>query len=156
MKYSLLHRYSPFSMLKAWVRLILLFALTGCAIPAALEGGPFDTSTPDRAEQKTAPARVHWGGELIETTRKEKETCFKVRAYGLDRYARPWKMGGKNGEFMACIAGFYDPAVYEPGRMLTLVGSVIRAERDYVQVAAETVYLWSGWHGRWQHDSGDC
>lgn len=32
-------------MLKAWVRLILLFALTGCALPAALEGGPFDSST---------------------------------------------------------------------------------------------------------------
>lgn len=28
-------------MLRAWVRLILLFAFTGCAIPAALASGPF-------------------------------------------------------------------------------------------------------------------
>ena len=54
------------------------------------------------------------------------------------------------GRFRACKAGFLDPAVFVPGREVTVIGQVeARAERqigeyryDMPQLRAETLLLW--------------
>ena len=55
-----------------------------------------------------------------------------------------------DGRFLACRAGFYDPAVFEPGRDVTFIGridgyqSTKIGDYDYPlpKIAADVVYLW--------------
>ena len=55
-----------------------------------------------------------------------------------------------DGRFLACRAGFYDPAVFEPGRDVTFIGRIIGYQNtkigdyDYPlpKIAADVVYLW--------------
>ena len=55
-----------------------------------------------------------------------------------------------NGRFVACRAGFYDPAIFEAGREVTFIGHIDGYETtkigdyDYKlpKLAADIVYLW--------------
>src|SRR5690606_40498409 len=55
-----------------------------------------------------------------------------------------------NGRFIACRAGFYDPAVFEKNREVTFTGRIEGyetrriGEYDYrfPRIAADVVYLW--------------
>jgi outer membrane lipoprotein len=54
------------------------------------------------------------------------------------------------GRFIACRAGFYDPAVFTAGREVTIAGTVTGFEARrigdydyrYPRVAADVIYLW--------------
>ncbi|MGH8593926.1 MAG: Slp family lipoprotein [Gammaproteobacteria bacterium] len=149
----------------AWLKAafgIVLIALTcsGCGAPAPLRGGPYLGLTPREVMARgSAHDRVRWGGKILERTARENTTCFQILAYHLDRHARPWKTGGDQGSFIACAPGFYDPTVYEPGRMLTVVGRLQQqprhGEQRLVLVSAEKIYLWHGWEGKWELRSCD-
>lgn len=59
-------------------------------------------------------------------------------------------MDASDGRFLACRSGFYDPAVFEPGREVTFIGKIEGyettkiGEYDYKlpKVNADVVYLW--------------
>jgi outer membrane lipoprotein len=69
----------------------------------------------------------------------------------LDAVARPRDTDQSGGRFLACASGFYDPAVYEKGREITVVGLVEAPETRRIgeyeyqcaRVKAEHVYLWA-------------
>ena len=64
--------------------------------------------------------------------------------------ARPRRSDSSPGRFVACAAGFFDPAVYQPGREITIVGALHGTtagrvgDYDYTfpRIDAATVHLW--------------
>ena len=127
-----------------------LVAFTGCAtVPKPLQGD-FASSSPSE-QLPPDGARVRWGGTILSVEPKPGITCFQILARDLSDSGRP-RLGRDhaNGRFLACRNGFYDPAIFEHGREITVTGNLSGSETrkvgdyDYPlpRVAAETVYLW--------------
>ena len=106
----------------------------------------------DSVAQQQTGAPVRWGGRIIETLPGQGETCFQMIARPLTGTGRPSTTAtdASDGRFLACRAGFYDPAVFEPGRDVTFIGRITGYQNtkigdyDYPlpKIAADVVYLW--------------
>lgn len=135
----------------------LLFAalLSGCASPApkaVKEPAPGDIRLGEVRGQpdKYVGATVRWGGTIAAVDNHPEATSIEVVAYPLDGGGRPEETDASEGRFIARFQGFLDPAIYAPGRLLTVRGvlekSVTRPIGDYpyryplVNVAAH--HLW--------------
>jgi outer membrane lipoprotein len=123
--------------------------LTACASAPKPLQGQFAETVPAAAES-TGEA-VRWGGSIIAVAPESGRTCFEVLARELDAVARPRWDGEPQGRFLACRDRFYDPAIFEQGRDLTITGRLAGFESGkvgdfdyrYPVVAADTIYLWS-------------
>lgn len=131
--------------------LIPLLLAAACARPpAALRGDYAHVTVADALARPDARERVRWGGELIEARPDGDRTCFEVVEHPLDRIARPRWVDDSSGRFVACARGFYDPAVWTPGRDVTAVGvvdgtttgKVGAMDYRFPRVDAEQVHLW--------------
>ena len=134
--------------------LAAVLSLAACATAPQPLQGQFNAVTPRDAVagQPAIGAQVRWGGRIIETKPGQGETCFQLLSRPLDGSGRPQSNSSdaSDGRFIACRAGFYDPAVFKPGREVTFIGHVtgyqnVRiGEYDYRQpkLAADVVYLW--------------
>ena len=105
-------------------------------------------------------SRVRWGGRLIQTVPHANQTCFEVLSFPLNDSGKPQVQSSSpsedetartaGGRFTACAAGFFDPSIYAPNRLVTVVGSVsghqtrtigqLRVQEPLVQ--AQHVHLW--------------
>ncbi len=137
-------------------------AFSGCmGPPPALEGGPFADITPKIVHQGIVGNRVRWGGRITASRIREHESCFEVVAAELDRTARPWRENATRGTFFVCLSGFYDPAIYQAGRWVTVIGTVRALESLKPgggsvlrsKVEGETIHLWpeSRPYREWDH-----
>lgn len=109
-------------------------ALAGCASVPLSPPGPYADLTPqDAVNTANVGARVRWGGEIISTTPKTDRTCFVVLALPLYAGGEPSNSQTRTlGRFVACSPGFYDPALYTPGRQITIAGNIQRFENRKV------------------------
>ena len=130
----------------------LSLLVTACARPPKALRGDFPPITVRDAQVRSAVGeRVRWGGMIVNAKPGKDVTCFEIVAKPLDGQARPIEGDETFGRFVACVPGFHDPAVYAPGREVTVVGTLAeprtRRVGDYDYrfpvVKAETVYLWS-------------
>ncbi|MDF9443389.1 MAG: hypothetical protein ABS96_03440 [Lysobacteraceae bacterium SCN 69-123] len=141
--------------MKTRILLALAASLTlaACATAPKPLQGQFSTVSPrDSVAQKQTGTPVRWGGRIIETIPGQGETCFQMIARPLNGNGRPstTSADASDGRFLACRAGFYDPAVFEPGRDVTFIGRIDGyqttkiGEYDYPlpKIAADVVYLW--------------
>jgi outer membrane lipoprotein len=128
-----------------------LVMLAGCATaPAPLQGAYVDVLPAAAAERGVAGDRVRWGGQLVAVHNEAAQSCFEVVGKALAYDGRPQVRDRSEGRFIACRAGFYDPAVFTAGRELTLAGTVTGFETRrigdydyrYPRMAADVVYLW--------------
>jgi len=126
--------------------------LTACVSqPKPLQGSYAET-TPEAAIQgDSTGASVRWGGRIVNVEPRANSTCFEMISSKIGADARPsGNRDNSNGRFLACRAGFYDPAVFEQGREVTFIGRIDGYENrrigeyDYrfPRIAAEVVYLW--------------
>lgn len=130
----------------------LAAALAGCATTAQPLRGTFATVTPHEAVQQDSTGQtVRWGGRIVRTEPLADRTCFEVLSTELDSSGRPyWAADDTRGRFIACRAGFYDPALFTDKREVTFTGRIDGYENrkigeyDYrfPRVAADVVYLW--------------
>ena len=101
--------------------------LGACAsAPQPLQGS-FLPLTPEQAVVgQQLGASVRWGGRIVQTLPGPDSTCFQVIATPLNATGRPDSNARDDaqGRFIACRTGFYDPAVFTPGREVTFVGRV--------------------------------
>ncbi len=67
---------------------------------------------------------VIWGGVIVETINRPNETVIKVRQTDLDIEKRPMNVDRSRGRFLIQYNGFLDPAIYAPGRQITVIGEV--------------------------------
>lgn len=94
--------------------------------------------------------RVILGGEILATTPKPGETEIEVLSRPLRAGDVPERSDSTNGRFLVRTPDFLDPAIYAPGRRLTILGTVAgRSERRvgdlpyaYPVISAERIKLW--------------
>jgi len=129
----------------------LLLPLAACLRPPENLAGKFDRVTVREAQAEPREGvAVRWGGKLVSMRPGKEQTCFEIASFPLDARARPEPSDESPGRFIACAPGFYEPAVYTPGRDVTVVGALNGTmpgkvgEYDYAfpRVDATTVYLW--------------
>ena len=135
------------------IRALLLLAvpLVACMRPPQQLAGKFDPITiPEAQATPREGVAVRWGGTLVGTHPEKDQTCFEIAAFQLDGQARPRRSDSSPGRFVACAPGFFDPAVYQPGREITVVGALHGntagrvGDYDYTfpRIDAATVHLW--------------
>jgi outer membrane lipoprotein len=137
------------SLLRSSLIIASLTALAGCATAPKPLQGDYAATLP--ADSAATAQKVRWGGEILRVDTQARRSCFEVLARPLDASARPVRRDQNGGRFLACREGFYDPAVFEPGRQITVTGTLDGSERrkvgdydyDYPRVAADVIYLWS-------------
>lgn len=124
----------------------------GCvSVPPPLKGDVADI-TPAQARDAGRPGvPVRWGGRIASVRAQGDRTCFELIGSELSVNGRPKHMyDDGSGRFVACGAGYYDPAVYLKNRELTVVGRLDGFEAPWSgthgyarpRVAADTVHLW--------------
>ena len=126
--------------------------LAACASQPKPLQGAFAGTTPHAAvDTDQTGAMVRWGGRIVQVEPRADATCFEMISTRLTATGRPyWASDDTNGRFIACRAGFYDPAVFEVNREVTFTGRLEGYENrrigeyDYrfPRVAADVVYLW--------------
>jgi outer membrane lipoprotein len=131
--------------------LLLMVLLAACMRPPQKLAGQYDRVTVREAQaQPREGLAVRWGGTLVGVRPGKEQTCFEIASFPLDSAARPKPSDESPGRFVACAPGFYEPAVYTPGREVTVTGAlhgtiagrVGQYEYTFPRVDATTVYLW--------------
>src|SRR5699024_1567214 len=139
----------PMNKLVAGLALTVLLA-SGCAsIPRPLEGEVIAVA-PEESSDHDVGQTVRWGGYIVDTRPGKAETCIEVLSQPLDKRARPLAGDGHQGRFLACRDGFEDPAIFETGRDLTIMGELTgfveghigEFQYIYPRVEARALYLW--------------
>jgi outer membrane lipoprotein len=131
----------------------LALFLGACATAPKPLQGQFPTVTPrDATTGVQAGAQVRWGGRIVETKPGADSTCFQMISSPLSATGRPTRdtPDATDGRFVACRAGFYDPAIFAEGREVTFIGRVDGMENTRIgdydyrlpRVTADVVYLW--------------
>ena len=139
--------------LKPLLPVTAIALLAACATAPTPLQGQFDPVTPHQVTTTRATGQsVRWGGRIIETTPGPQQTCFQLLGLPLNSMGRPMERtaDASQGRFIACRSGFYDPAVFQPGRDVTFIGRVDGQEQvkigeyDYAlpRLAADVIYLW--------------
>ncbi|NKF21482.1 Slp family lipoprotein [Solimonas marina] len=134
----------------------LLTTLSACAPPALR--GDFEDLTPRQVAgastqttaQRAMPAEVRWGGPILSMTNEAQRTCFEVLGKPLADNARPILDDRDNGRFLTCVDRYLDPQTYQPGREITVTGTVAGAEMrrvggyryEYAKLDADQIHLW--------------
>jgi outer membrane lipoprotein len=93
---------------------------------------------------------VMYGGEIIQTRAEANETWVEVIQKPLDWQNRPQDADVSYGRFFIQFSGFQDPAIYAPGRKITVIGEVqgkkVEKIRDldytYPVVSSQESNLW--------------
>lgn len=138
--------------MKSLMILIPLLALAGCATAPKPLQGEFSALQPDEASAREAVSeRIRWGGRIVSVAPGATETCIEILGRDLGESARPSRVEDLSaGRFLACRAGFYDPAIFAPDREVTITGAIESYESRrigeydyrYPRVAADVIYLW--------------
>jgi len=103
-------------------------------------------SRPDEAKGKI----VLLGGTVVQTVPKSKETEIEVVQKQVSSSGEPYLTDKSEGRYLVVVDRFLDPAIYRPGRDITIAGkvqgSVLRRlgeiEYRYPVIAALEIYLW--------------
>jgi outer membrane lipoprotein len=91
------------------------------------------------------------GGEILQTSNLREGTRLEVLQKPLDRAEAPLRTDRTGGRFMALCDDYLDPAVYAPGRRITVAGRVLGTyqgkvgEVDYLYplISCQEKYLWA-------------
>ena len=135
--------------------LAAMFLLTGCAHVISKEAlNEVDTSVtfvqvaqdPDAYKGKT----VLFGGDIIEAQNLQGRTLVIVLQRPLGRRGEPAAGDVSEGRFILRNPEFLDPAIYSPGRKITVAGTVVgkemrplgEIEYTYPVIEKRELYLW--------------
>jgi outer membrane lipoprotein len=142
--------------MKVLIAAAIALCLAGCAAAPKPLRGDYAAVLPDQAAaSEAANASVRWGGSIVATTPSADQTCLEILGRELGDTARPRLTPDQStGRFIACRAGFYDPAIFAAEREVTVTGRIDGYETRrigeydyrYPRVAAEVIYLWPERH----------
>jgi outer membrane lipoprotein len=112
---------------------LLLLLLAGCASGLSPGAKALVTSTDPFSALQAEPDRymgetVLLGGRILETTPSPTATELIVLELPLDRQDRPKQQANSQGRFIVQATEFLDPALYTPGALLTVVGTLVGSE----------------------------
>ena len=93
---------------------------------------------------------ILWAGEIIQTKNMKDGTIIEVLEKPADYTERPKSADVSGGRFLAEQDGFLDPAIYSPGRQVTVAGKITGTRQfplgeydyTYVLIRIEEIHLW--------------
>ncbi|MFH1241892.1 MAG: Slp family lipoprotein [Pseudomonadota bacterium] len=116
-----------------WFPLLTVLWLLACAPaipPETLKN--VDQSIPFESLLKDPEAfqgkSVLFGGDIIETENLPEKTLIIILQHSLNSKRRPIGGDASKGRFIVSAPEFLDPAIYRPGRQITVVGTVAGKE----------------------------
>lgn len=135
----------------------MLLALSACStVPESVRKAP--PGGPAVDEVRAQPDNwlgtpVRWGGSIARISNLSGQSEVEIVARELSRDGEPQVGDQSPGRFIAIIPAFIDPAIYAPGRRLTVRGilqaPLVRPLGDmqytYPQLAVQAYYLWPEW-----------
>jgi outer membrane lipoprotein len=138
-----------------WLGSALAVLLAGCATafpPEVMRGVDTRVTAEELGRDPLAHRgeRVIVGGEILATQPRPGETRIELLARRLQDDHSPERSDRSPGRLLLRSPDFLDPAVYAPGRRITVVGTVTGAEEGkigelpyrYPTIAAERIRLW--------------
>jgi len=108
---------------------ILLCFLSGCTPlfnKEIMKEVDFELTFPVliRAPERYTGKTIILGGKIIKTEIKERTTWIEVLQLPLDWRNKPQETDESGGRFLAFSTDFHDPAIFSPGRKITVLGLV--------------------------------
>lgn len=168
----IISRNNVFAWFLTIMALMALLLLVGCAHVISKEtlkevdrNATFAqvVKAPDAYRGKT----VLFGGDIIETKNFADKSQVVVLQHPLDSRDRPVAGDVSEGRFIVTTPGFLDPAIYSPGRQITVAGKVVGKEKrpmgeieyTYPVIEKQGLYLWpvekpASAEPRWQFGFG--
>jgi outer membrane lipoprotein len=134
---------------------LLLSAVSACAYPISRELR--EEARPDltfsmvlKNPDAYIGSVVIWGGRIIEVHNHPGKTDVLVLETALEFGEKPEPAEYSRGRFIAQVSGFLDPAIYSPGRMITMAGEVTGKETKplgdlkytYPVIKGRQIHLW--------------
>jgi outer membrane lipoprotein len=129
----------------------LPFFLAGCSSTAeVVSPGPTPSQLSATADPDVKGRLFTWGGSVISVKNLKDRTLLEVMAYPLATDGKPRTDLQSMGRFIADYKGFLEPTEYQPGRLVTVTGSMLGyldgkvGEADYRHPAlqANELRLW--------------
>ena len=95
------------------------------------------------------------GGTIVKTINLPDETLIEVVQQPLDRMNMPINAEASKGRFIIVFKEFKDPAIFSPGRLITVAGEVIGSQTrplgetnyNYPLLTPKEYYLWRPYEG---------
>ena len=95
------------------------------------------------------------GGTIVKTINLPDETLIEVIQQPLDRRNMPINAEASKGRFIIVFKEFKDPAIFSPGRLITVAGEVIGSQTrplgetnyNYPLLTPKEYYLWRPYEG---------
>jgi outer membrane lipoprotein len=154
------------------IRLLLLVpflaALAGCAtypISKNLrqESRPVALTRVLENPETARGSTVIWGGRIIRTVNSTNGVAIYVLALPLNHYEQPRPDANSEGRFIARSTQFLDPEIFQPGRLITVAGTIAGIEAGRIQkvqysypvLGLKEIYLWPRFR-RHHRDWGWC
>jgi len=140
---------------KQWLAIMAIFSLIGCtsvisenALKSVDKTVSYENVTVNPDEHRGKVLLL--GGTLLETIPMSEKTVIMILQHPLTGNEKPDIAAPSKGRCLVEVDGFIDPAVYGPGRQVTLVGVVIGKETrklgqldyTYPVFKGTEVYLW--------------
>ena len=111
--------------------LVASLFLVACVsqVPELIREAPKSDLSLSQARAGSAPtgAQIRWGGTIAKVENRRDDTLIEIVERPLNGEGRPTDGDRSSGRFLARIGGFVDPAVYESGREITVVGTLADA-----------------------------
>ena len=138
-----------------WISMLAVILIAGCApviSPEVLkkvdQGVSFEHLLED--PECNRGRSVLLGGDIIETRNLPEKTLIIVLQRSLSFRKKPVADDASKGRFIVSAPGFLDPAIYRPGRKLTVVGTVAGKEvrplgeiqYTYPIIEKTELYIW--------------
>lgn len=158
------------TILTAVVVLLSSIVLSGCVtMPKPLSGEFASIKPADVANNPAVTGRqVRWGGSILKTYSDNGRSCMEILGQALDdKIAKPVDPDLSNGRFVACKDNFLDPAIFAPGREVTVTGRIERIDDtaindfdyQYAVLITDVLFLWpedsSGYYAGSKYEQGN-
>lgn len=128
----------------AWVLGLIALCSTGCSHGLSSAVRQQIDTTLSMTQLHTDPESYRdrvamLGGDIITTQNLTDGTRVEILQKPLDGAGRPYDTDQSEGRFMAQCDTYLDPAIYAPGRQLTVAGRVLGAYTDKI---GDTAYVY--------------
>jgi len=135
------------------VALVLVLSCCGSRLPKAMRTQPTTLAEPSQVAQQPGEftgSTVLWGGRILGLAPGRQGTELEILQFELDSSDRPRPGQHTGGRFLLRTRAFLDPALYAPGREITVAGAIEgHAERNvgqhpyvYPVVVSDRIHLW--------------
>ncbi|MGB3727069.1 MAG: Slp family lipoprotein [Glaciecola sp.] len=143
--------------MKTIILLSVVFFISACSMvptPIAVDEGvaltPYQAFSKSQDPSMKLGKKARWGGKIVSVENKKDTSHIEIVVFPENRYGKPMLKKDSPGRFKAVVEGFIDPQVFEPGRLITVVGTIGSAqvglvgEHEYTYPTLDAVgyYMW--------------